>query len=105
MLFKTKIKEFVKDWLLSPMVLYFINNWVLGIRHFSTLQKLDKKSRRLFVLATGPSFNEDLKRYKESIQTEDAVAMNMLRIILFIMSSFIDSVAFASAASAISRDP
>lgn len=77
MSFKTKMKKFVKDWLLPPMALYFFTNWVLRIRHFSTLRKLDKKSRRLFVLATGPSFNEDLKRYKESIQTEDAVAMNM----------------------------
>lgn len=74
---KTSIRDFAKDWLLPPMVLYFFSNWVFGKRHFSTLCELERKSRRLFVLATGPSFNEDLKRHKEAIQTEDSVAMNM----------------------------
>lgn len=74
---KTSIREFAKDWLLPPMVLYFFSNWVFARRHFSTLREIEKKSRRLFVLATGPSFNEDLKRYKANIQTEDSVAMNM----------------------------
>ena len=75
-----EMRIFIEEWLLPPMVKYVAYNWMIPFfckRHFSTLCSFVRKSDRLFVLATGPSFNNDLKCYKDEICSNDSVAMNM----------------------------
>lgn len=80
MALKMIVKSVIKDWLVPPMILYVLRDWLWSLlthSHFSTLGKFKRQSDRLFVLATGPSFNEDLKRYRESIKADDSMALNM----------------------------
>lgn len=80
---KACIKNFAKSWILPPMVLYFLRDWLFPFvtgRHFSTLKKFEKKSRRLFVLATGPSLNKDYEKYRSDIIQDDTLVMNMFAV-------------------------
>ena len=80
MLYKKEIRKMIEEWILPPQILYFIRSWIipfLRTRNFSTLRMFEKKTNRLFVLATGPSLNDDLKRYRNDIISNDSLVMNM----------------------------
>ena len=80
MSFKTTVRVFIKEWVLPPMILYFLNHWIFSValrHHFSTVRLFKKRSRKLFVLANGPSLNNDYEKYKNEIFRNDTVVMNM----------------------------
>ena len=73
------IKQFLYAWVLPPGVLYILKWWIWnGIkrRHFATLNTYCKSSRKLFILATGPSLSVDRVKYKLEIQHNDTLVMN-----------------------------
>ena len=73
------IKRILYTWILPPGVLYVLKWWIwngVRCRHFSTLNTYCPSSRKLFVLATGPSLTIDQEKYKSDIADNDVLVMN-----------------------------
>ena len=77
--FMANLRKFIRDWILPPRVvqlIYRLQSRILPAK--SSLHLHRRESDVIYLLANGPSLNEDVKHYAEEIALADKLVVNYM---------------------------